>query len=114
MTDPREEAWPFVYVMARRSLRDKTYLGLCKVGFSRDPENRVATVRAVLPPGILVTLEHKQRHESAEFREKEAHRLLRAYAEGGEWFACSIEQAIEAVTKACAKPSSPRKRGVRS
>jgi len=65
-------------------------LGLIKVGYSENPENRRKAVESY--SGLPTTLEHTQ---PGYYLERPTHSRLEQYRKEGEWFDCSLELAIE-------------------
>lgn len=87
----------YVYVITNRAIR-----GLVKVGFStRHAHTRAAELgHTGVPHRYVVAFAVKV--ENGRLIERKAHRRLRRFAEGKEWFRCSIEVAKDAIRTACA------------
>ncbi|HBK82066.1 MAG TPA: hypothetical protein DDZ41_00460, partial [Flavobacterium sp.] len=82
----------WVYIITNKS----GYPDLVKVGYSRqDPELRVKSLSAGQP--YECTSEYECLVHNPSRIEKEAHKLLSPKHEGGEWFRCSIEEAVIAI-----------------
>lgn len=82
----------WVYIITNKS----GYPDLVKVGFSRqDPEFRVKSLNAGHP--YECTSEYEFLVDNPSRIENEAKKLLSPKKEGGEWFRCSIEEAVTAI-----------------
>ena len=66
--------------------------GLIKVGFSTDPETRRKNIESM--SGFTTTLEHTQ---PGYYLERPTRKKLEQYRGEGEWFNCTLEQAISAL-----------------
>lgn len=91
---PREEERVWVYVMGVDHPDDE----LVKVGISKHPNYRRETLEK--ERGLNLYVAHTEgpysRAEAAEI-ESNAHRMLAASRERGEWFLCGVEKAVETV-----------------
>lgn len=99
---------PSIYVIATND-------GLCKIGVSRNPEARLASLQTGCPYHLHIVYVCVVKDQAYEV-EGLAHTLLRGRKIGGEWFECSEGEAIEAVNKSAAslgkkiKDLAPQKR----
>lgn len=88
----------WVYIITNKS----AYPDLVKVGYSRqDPEYRVKSLSVGHPYDCVSEYEFLVNNPSQ--IEKQAHKLLASKQEGGEWFRCSIEDAVVAIRKVADK-----------
>lgn len=71
-----------------------------KVGIARDPHNRLAQVAGHCPLPVSIIALRSVPYERAGRAERLAHRLLAASHHRGEWFTCSHEEAIQAISVA--------------
>lgn len=83
-----------------------TEAGHCKIGYSTDPELRLATLQTASPVKMkleytfITTLDPR-------ILEAEAHRILDKHRLSGEWFDAPVDHAIEAVNQASANLGRP-------
>lgn len=75
----------------------------CKVGISSNPTARLASLQAAVPFPLSFAFIGVTDGTDGGAIEREAHRLLDRCRVEGEWFDCSTEAAISAVTGAAAK-----------
>ena len=88
----------WVYVITNKS----GYPDLVKVGYSRqDPEYRVKSLSVGHPYDCMSEYEFLVNNPSQ--IEKQAHKSLALKREGGEWFRCSVEEAIAAIREVADK-----------
>jgi predicted GIY-YIG superfamily endonuclease len=79
--------------------------GMSKIGISRTPEKRLATLQTASPYKLDMT--YLAAHSHAERVEQEAHKLLKKHRSHGEWFACAPCIAEDAVNRAAARIGRP-------
>lgn len=84
----------YVYVIAGEH-------GLSKIGISRDPDARLATLRTSSP--YRLDLFHVTPAQDAFAVEQEAHAALNQFRANGEWFGVSPQVAVRAVYDAAAR-----------
>lgn len=85
----------YVYVISNRAMP-----GLMKVGFTTNtPEERASQLDGTHSPHPM-EIEYRAYVPNVHEVEMEAHRVLRPYHEGKEWFRCSRDQAVGAVKRA--------------
>lgn len=90
----------FVYVIG-------TGKGPVKIGYARDPEDRMAKLQIGTPERLI--LFRKVPHQRAQVVERKVHKRLKQHRQAGEWFYVSIDLAIEVVDEeAAALPEMPR------
>ena len=81
-----------VYIIAESST------GPLKIGIAANPEGRLADLQVGNPrPLLLVHSFACGSRAKAEQAERNFHRILAAYSIRGEWFDCSIEEAIKQI-----------------
>jgi hypothetical protein len=79
--------------------------GMSKIGISRTPEKRLATLQTASPYKLRMT--YLAAHSHAERVEQEAHKLLKGNRSYGEWFLCAPGIAEDAVNRAAARIGMP-------
>ncbi|WP_415886614.1 GIY-YIG nuclease family protein [Neptuniibacter sp. QD37_6] len=85
----------WIYVISNESLQD-----IVKVGTTdRDPSIRAKELGSTGLPHPY-TVQYELLTYDPKLVEKEAHKLLKEFNAGKEWFKCSIDSAIEAIKKA--------------
>lgn len=88
----------WVYVITNKAMP-----GFVKVGFStKDPKLRALELSTGSPYPHLVEFEFLI--ENPRDVEQRAHKALKAHRAGGEWFKCSVHQAIAAIQNASPTP----------
>lgn len=85
-----------IYVIAADSERD-----MIKIGASRDPKKRVATIDVSCPYRALLMYEKKLSGKNALILENEIHKYMKKtpFHISGEWYSISISTAIAIINK---------------
>jgi probable addiction module antidote protein len=96
MTDDKQT---FVYVISAGD-------NLHKVGVARDMRRRLAALSTGCPYHLSVSYSRPCTASTAGIVEQNAHRALSSFKLKGEWFECSVDEAIEAVRSAPSVPFS--------
>lgn len=74
---------------------------LVKIGISKHPRFRMATLQAETGKPLILAFQSKPRPRYLATRvEKKAHELMAEWRHHGEWFSCDDEMAIDAVHRA--------------
>lgn len=72
--------------------------GFCKVGVSASPTKRIAGMQTESPFAVRLIATRRVHRLGASAGELFAHQLLEAVAHRGEWFRCSTEEAVRAIS----------------